>query len=190
MYNLEKLSQEAKSVAYSEAEKYSTPILKHIELATDKGISLAEELGANSKIVEIGTLLMDVKIGEAVSLGKLSEHIKMSHDFTKELLSKYTQIPQEDKNNIEACVLEHHGKDKFYSIESEICCNADCYRFCTVEGISYVLRYFRDMEFTDLVNLINNKIEEKWNAISLDICKEELEPQYRILEEFMRHLEE
>ncbi len=185
---MDKLIQEAKELAYAEAKKHSIPILKHIDLATHKGVSLAKDLGANDKIVEIGTLLMDVKIGEAVSLEKLSEHVKMSHDFTKELLCKYPEISKEDKKNIEACVLEHHGEKNFYSLESEICCNADCYRFCTIEGVSYVLRYFRDIEFEDLVTLINKKIDEKWDALSLDICKKELKPQYEILQKFMSYL--
>ncbi len=190
MNEFEKLLQEARELAYSEAKKYSTPILKHIDFATHQGITLAEKLVANKRIVEVGTLLMDIKIGEAVNQGKLSEHVQMSHDFTKELLSKYSEISDEDKTNIEACVLEHHGKEKFYSIESEICCNADCYRFCSVEGVSYVLRYFRDIEFKDLVALINHKIEEKWNALSLDICKRGLEPQHKILLTFMKYLKE
>jgi hypothetical protein len=185
---MDKLIQEAKEVAYSEARKYSIPILKHIDLATNTGISLAKELGANDKIVEIGTLLMDVKIGEAASLEKLPEHVKMSHDFTKDLLRKYPEISEKNKKNIEACVLEHHGQKEFYSLESEICCNADCHRFCTIEGVSYVLRYFRDMEFEDLVSLINKKIDEKWNALSLDICKKDLKPQYEILQNFMKYL--
>jgi hypothetical protein len=190
MNQLDELLQESKKLAYSEAKKYSAPILKHIDLATSKGILLAEELGADKEIVEIGTLLMDVKIGEAVSLGKISEHVAMSYDFSKELLSKYSEISEEEKKNIEACVLEHHGKEKFHSIESEICCNADCYRFCTAKGVSYVLRYFRDMEFEDLLTLISNKVEEKWNALSLDICKEELKPEYKTIKEFMKYLKE
>jgi hypothetical protein len=157
-------------------------------LATHKGIELSKKLGANSKIVEIGTLLMDVKIGEAISIGNQSEHVEMSHTFTKELLAKYPKIPEKDKKNIEACVLEHHGKKQFLSLESEICCNADCYRFCTVKGVAFVLRYFREMDFENLVRLINNKIEEKWNAVSLDICKKELEPQYESLQKFTKYL--
>jgi hypothetical protein len=188
MNDIDKLLKEAKLVAYSEAKKYSSPILKHIDLATEKGIQLAKQLDADIKIVEIGTLLMDVKIGEAISLNKLEEHVDMSYKYTKELLSKYPNISEEVKKNIEACVLQYHGKDNFYSIESETCCNADCYRFCSIKGVSYLMRYFRDIDFEDLVILMKKKLEEKWNALSLDICRKELEPEYKIIKEFLKYL--
>ena len=188
MKNISDLIKEAEKLAYKETEKYATPILQHIALSRAKGKYLAEYLGADKDIVDIGVLMMDSKIGEAISIGKQSEHAVMSCEFTKTLLNNYPEIQEDAKRNIEACVLEHHGKEKFYSLESEICCNADCYRFLSIEGVSYVLRYFRDMEYRDLVTLINKKMDEKWNALSLDVCKEELEPQYKVLKEFMKYI--
>ena len=188
MKNISDLIKEAEKLAYKETEKYSTPILQHITLSRTKGAYLANCLGADKNVVDVGILMMDSKIGEAISLGKQTEHAVMSCEFTKELLSSYPDIPETVKRNIEACVLEHHGREKFHSLESEICCNADCFRFLSIEGVSYVLRYFRDMEYTDLITLINKKIDEKWDALSLEICKEELEPQYKILNDFMKYI--
>ncbi len=33
---------------------------------------------------------------------------------------------------------------------------------------------------------MDEKIEEKWNALTLDVCKEELNPQYRAIKELMK----
>lgn len=37
------------------------------------------------------------------------------------------------------------------------------------------------MQTTELVKLLNFKADEKWHALSLDICKKELEPQYKLI---------
>ena len=85
-------------------------------------------------------------------------------------------------------MLEHHGVGKFHSLESEICCNADCYRFISIKGFSYAMRFLRDMPFSDLVNLLENKSKEKWKALTLDICKKELKTQYNLITSFLEEL--
>jgi len=47
------------------------------------------------------------------------------------------------------------------------------------------IRYTRDMPLDDLVNLFLKKADEKWNALSLDICKKELEPQYKLIKDLL-----
>jgi len=177
----------AKEFALKEQKSTSMPLLQHIELASSVGVGLANKLRANSQIVEAGTYLMDCMIGEALNQGKLPEHIKMSADKTIELL-KTTDLSKKDKENIVHCVMEHHGVKKFYSLESEICCNADCYRFISVKGFSYAMRYLRDMPFEDLVSLLKNKSNEKWNALTLNECKKELNPQYELIKQFISEL--
>lgn len=177
----------ARKFGYEEVEKTGMPLKLHVDLACQIGKRLAESLGANIEIVEIGTLLMDCMIGQAIKQGKLSEHIQMSTEKADELLAQ-SNLSSKDKENIRHCVLEHHGADKFYSLESEICCNADCYRFTSVKGFSYAVRYMRDMPFADMVNLLENKVAEKWGLVSLDICRKELLPQHSILESFLKEL--
>jgi len=178
---------QAREFAYGEVEKTGMPLKLHVDLASETGKRLAKELDANIEIVEAGTLLMDCMIGQALKQSKLSEHIQMSADKADELLAQ-SDLSDEDKENIKHCVLEHHGVKKFYSLESEICCNADCYRFTSVKGFSYAMRYLRDMPFTDMVNLLENKVTEKWGLVSLDACKKELSPQHSILESFLKEL--
>ncbi|MCR4330205.1 MAG: hypothetical protein NUV65_06710 [Candidatus Roizmanbacteria bacterium] len=177
----------ARKFGYEEVERTGMPLKLHVDLACQVGKRLAEILGANVEIVEIGTLLMDCMIGQAIKQGKLNEHIRMSAEKADELLS-HSNLSSKDKENIRHCVLEHHGADKFYSLESEICCNADCYRFTSVKGFSYAMRYMREMPFVDMVNLLENKVAEKWGLVSLDICKKELSPQHSVLKSFLKKL--
>lgn len=179
--------KKAKSFVLEEQKRTSMPLLQHIELSSKVGIRLAKGLGANAEIVEVGTYLMDCMIGEALRQGKLPEHIKMSAEKAQELM-KDSDLSDKDKGNITHCVLEHHGVEKFYSLESEICCNADCYRFISIKGFSYAIRYLREMPFSDLVNLLENKANEKWKAVTLKECKDELEPQYRLITKFLDEL--
>ena len=90
-----------------------------------------------------------------------------------------------EKENVLHCIREHHGVDTFYSLESEICCNADCYRFISVEGVVGGAMDFREISVSDFVELFSEKAEEKWYALSLDMCKKELEPQYRAIKTFL-----
>lgn len=176
--------KQARKLAYDEVEKTGIPLRLHVDLACEVGKRLAKELGADVDIVEAGVLLMDCLIGRAIQAGKLEDHVKMSLGGANKLLNK-SSLSDEEKENIRHCVLEHHGASKFYSLESEICCNADYYRFTSVLGFSYGLRYLRDMPFKDLVGLLAKKVEEKWNLLSLDICKKELGPQHKILTDLL-----
>jgi hypothetical protein len=177
----------AKKLAYSETEKNGTPPIPVLNLSTEVGKKIAKELGANIDIVEAGTLLMDCALGQALKENRGGDHISMSLEKANEILN-ISSLSEEEKENIKHCVLEHHGSEKFYSLESEICCNADCYRFISIKGFSFQIRYGRDMSFSDMVDLLKKKTKEKYNALSLEISKKELENQYRLITEFLNNL--
>ena len=44
------------------------------------------------------------------------------------------------------------------------------------------------MQFQDLISLLTEKADEKWNAVSLDMVKKELEPQHKIIMEMLQGL--
>ncbi|MFA6274368.1 MAG: hypothetical protein WC662_04370 [Candidatus Paceibacterota bacterium] len=184
---MKKFLEEAKKLAYEEQEKTGMPVKQHVDLSTETGKKIAKELGANIEIVEAGTLLMDCLIGQALEENRLNDHVQMSLEKTNELLKKYN-FSEQDKENIRHCVSEHHGVPKFYSLESEICCNADCYRFVSLKGFFSYIKYGRDMSFEDLIILLKKKAEEKWNALSLDICKKELENEHKLILEVLKNL--
>jgi len=181
----DKLIQQAKELVYSDAEKFGAPAFFHIELANEKGRELAKKLNADEKIVLLGTLLMDCMLGAARKQGRLAKHIEMSVKKAEKLLSEFTDITEKEKENVLQCVKQHHGSDKFYSIESEICCNADCYRFLSIEGVIGGIGGFHEMPIDKVVDLFLQKADEKWNALSLAICKKELEPQYKLVKKFL-----
>ena len=164
------------------------PMLQHQQVSDNVGQKLAQKLTSDSKIVILGTMLMDCKIGLAIKENRLPDHIQMSYEAAKEILDKDTDITSKEKENILHCVLEHHGSQKFYSLESEICCNADCYRFASIQGFFYTLRYFRPMPDEDFYQLLKNKFTEKSQAITLDIVHDELDPQIIILQNLINTL--
>ena len=184
---MDKLVKAAKKLAFDEYQKTKMPIESHIVLSHKKGKELAKKLKAKITVVEVGTYLMDCLIGQAIKEGRLQDHVEISLKRANKLLEEFN-IDNSIKENIRHCVKEHHGVKKFYSLESEICCNADCYRFISIKGFSYVIRYLREMPFGDLVNLLENKVNEKWKALTLDICKKELEPQYKIIKNYLKYL--
>ncbi|MFA7301167.1 MAG: hypothetical protein WC069_02570 [Candidatus Shapirobacteria bacterium] len=171
-----------------EFAKIDGPMETHQLIANETGQRLAEKLSANNNIVLLGTLLMDCIIGIAIKENRLSDHVQMCFDKTKEILDLDSEITPEEKENVLACVKEHHGVQKFYSIESEIVCNSDCYRFASVKGMFYTLRYFRSMPDIDFITLIKTKFNEKKNCVSLDIVKEELNDQFIAIENYLNLL--
>lgn len=164
------------------------PILQHQQIADENGQKLAQKLNADPKIVLLGTMFMDCKIGLAIKENRIKDHVQMSYKTAKEILDKDPDITSEEKNNVLHCVLEHHGTPKFYSLESEICCNADCYRFASIQGIFYTIRYIRDMPDANLYQLLKNKFTEKSQTITLDIVKNELKEDIKIINEFTNKL--
>jgi len=184
------LIKEAEEFAFKEAADFQTPAPLHLVVANEAGQKLAKALGANEDIVLLGTLLMDCKLGYARSIGKPLEHEELSRQAAEAIISKYTNIRPDEAANIYQCILQHHGGVQFFSRESEVTCNADCYRFLSIKGLVSGIKGFRDMPMSELMELFNQKLEEKWNALSLDICKQELEPQYRAIKEFLAQYKE
>ena len=128
---------------------------------------------------------MDSGLGEAFSKGNLAEHLKIGVAKTKQFLDSFPELSQQEKEKIVACVSEHHGASQFSCLESEICCNTDCYRFTSVQGVLGGMVMGLKMELNDLVQLYLQKAEEKWQILSLDMCKKELEPQYKAIKTFL-----
>ena len=126
---IDKLLQRAKDFALEQSKVTGVPSLFNLELANEKGQWLAEKLGANEEIVLIGTFLMDCQLGLAMKQGKINEHINMLAQKTEELLGESPDVDNLTREKIIFCVRQHHGAGKFHSLEAEICCNSDCYRF-------------------------------------------------------------
>ena len=74
--NLQLLIEKAKIWAEEEGTTYGPP-LELSAVAHTHGQRLAKALGANKDIVLLGTLLMDIKLGESMQQGKGPEHVQI-----------------------------------------------------------------------------------------------------------------
>jgi hypothetical protein len=168
-----------------EFAKIDGPMEAHQKIANDAGQKLAIELKADKNIVLLGTLLMDCVIGIAIKENRLPGHVQMCFDKAKEILDLDKDISNAEKENVLACVREHHGVTRFFSLESEIVCNSDCYRFASVKGFYYTLRYLRPMPDNDFITLVKNKFSEKRNAVTLNTVKKELNHDFVVIEKYL-----
>lgn len=179
--------QEAKKFALKEIEKFGLPTPIHFEISEKKALELTEKLNANKTITLIGVYLMDVKLGEASTQNKNPEHVKMSVEAAKEFLEKFN-LDEETKKKIINCLEAHHGQVPFICKEAEICANADCYRFIHPKGFFAFLTVLgkRNLNFNEILNFAELKLDEKYKILSLEICKEELEKYYHQFKEFIK----
>lgn len=181
----ERLETDSITYARSEIEKYGLPTTIHFELSIDKAGEIAEKLGADTRLARIGAALMDIKLGQAFKEGRLSEHVKMGVEATRAFLGDYQELTEEEIAKIINPVEAHHGAVPFNCIESEIATNADCYRFMHPTGVLHYIGTLskRGLEFDNIVSQAEDKLDEKQEILSLDICKQELLPFY---EDFKR----
>ena len=177
---MEEIIKKAKDFAQAEIDKYSYPSHINFETSLKEGQRLAEALNANKDIVALGTMLMDIKLGEAIAKNVVGKHVEMSVEVAKNFLSQF-ELSDEILSKIINCVEEHHGTVAFSCIESEICANADCYRFLFPKNVFAFIadNVKKDMSYDGAIDFANKKLEEKHKILSLDMCKNELEPHYQ-----------
>jgi len=181
--------EEARELAKEMTNKYGFPGSWSVETARLKALELADKLNADKQIVEVSSYLMDIGLGKAIKENKIPEHVKISSKITKEFLSKF-DLSDEFKKKVINCVEAHHGEIEHICIESEIIKNADCFRFVNPEGF---LRIFFDLgkfgkNIEEAFEWAKKKVEEKYNLVTLDICKEEAEENYKVIKEFLNRV--
>lgn len=171
---------QAQAYALKEIEEFGSPKIEHLVLSNEKGQELAEKLWADKDIVMLWTILMDLKIGQCIKENKLSEHVQKSAQAAQVFLNQY-DIDKDTLNKIMSCIESHHGVAQYSCKEAEICANADCYRFLHPRGLlaAFILRGKRDQDVENILTQIEYKLDEKYNALSLDIWKQELEWYYK-----------
>lgn len=175
---LDKIVLESDKLARKEIERYSLPALIHYELSYKKALDIAKILKTNISSVQIGVALMDLKLGEAFKKGILAEHVTMSLEASKDFLQN--KIDDKTLGVILNCIEAHHGKVPYKYIEAEICANADCYRFIHPTGVFFYLSNLgkRGLTPIQIFNQAETKLDEKWNIISLEYVKNDLESHY------------
>jgi len=188
---MKEIIEKARELALEEIEKNGVPHLELWEFSNQKGQELANKLKADKNIVMIGTVLMDIRLGRAKKENQLQKHTSMGAEATKEFLNNFN-LDEETKNKIINCVEAHHGTKEYICKEAEICANADCYRFIHPKGVfNYLMNKGKAAkEFNKALEEIKYKLEEKHNILSLDICKKELEPYYKMFKELIKKARE
>jgi hypothetical protein len=187
--NYKEIINQADDWARKEFTEHGVPMWAY-ETANKSGKKLAEYFNVNKDIILLGTILMDIAIGRALTEGRLSEHIEMSHKDAADFLNKY-DIKDEDKIKILDGVKFHHGTEKFPSLESEIIMNADCYKFLIPENMEDYLRIIQEERGSskeEAINLVEKKFLEKKNGLTLDYCKEELKENIEIIKRFLKNI--
>ncbi|MFA5031151.1 MAG: hypothetical protein WC495_06220 [Patescibacteria group bacterium] len=174
-------------LAKQQAITTGTPSVFHVGYINEVAQRLAEELHARKDIVALGTNLMDYMIGVALLQNRVKEHVQMGVDEAQKILRDFSEMTAEEKDEVLWCVREHHGVNKFHSLESEICCNADCYKFVSVKGFFGGLNAGTSRSYEEALDVYKKKVEEKWNALSLAHYKEKLEPQYKAIKQFLSY---
>jgi len=178
--------QEAKSLAIKEIEKFGIPSKPEAEFLKKKALELARKLNADETIVLVGVYLMDVKLGEALKKEKGQEHVKMGVEATKRFLKKF-DLDKKIKKKIINCVEAHHKQVPFICKEAEICSNVDCYRFLHPRMFLTILANLtKIIGFSKTLDTLDQKLDEKYNILSLDVCKKELEKYYFLLKKLIK----
>jgi hypothetical protein len=181
---IEELVEKAENFNLKEIRKYNPDMEVLNAISSNAALKLAKKYNANENIVRIAVAMMDSKLPEAAHLGVGKEHIKMSAEAAKELLKEADCLDEKQKENIIKCVEQHHGVEKFFSIEAEVVANADCYKFIHPKGVLFYASMLgrRFHEFDKELEQLDYKLNEKHNALSLPMAKEELEPFYEFFQ--------
>lgn len=181
---IEELVEKAENFNLKEIRKYNPDMEVLNAISSNAALKLAKKYNADKNIVRIAVAMMDSKLPEAAHLGVGKEHIKMSAEAAKELLKEADCLDEKQKENIIKCVEQHHGVEKFFSIEAEVVANADCYKFIHPKGVLFYASMLgrRFHEFDKELEQLDYKLNEKHNALSLPMAKEELEPFYEFFQ--------
>lgn len=184
--NKEYILKKADELVLSEIKKYIYPKIENNEIVYKKSQELAEKLGADKDIIALGARFMDLKIGQAFVEDRLGEHIRMSSDAAKKFFSQF-DLDKKFVDKVLVCIAEHHSKIRT-SKESEICANADVYRFIDVAEFLKLVVVCTDKfkSFDKGLQFSESKIDENWERLSIDICKKELEPEYKFIKDIIK----
>ena len=184
MNNIIKVVEE---FSLQEIEKNGSPLLDHFLIANAEGQRLVQQVSGDGDVVLLGTMLMDCKLGECIKEGKLKEHVQRSSQAGKKLLEEYN-VDQETIRKVLNCIEAHHKDVPFTCKEAEIVANADCYRFLTPRGIFAYIKMLekRYASLDEALHQVELKMDEKWNILSLPLCKKELEKNYKMFKQLIK----
>ena len=175
MNDKKQLLEDCIKIAYENIATTSEHLFGTINLCE----KLIKKYNVDKDIVLISFYLMDCKINEARIQGKRNEHAKMAVEYAEELLNNYN-ISDEDHKKIINCIAAHHKEVAFDFLEAEIVANLDCYRFIHPYGVFAYLNFLakNNDDTKEIIRKCKNKMDEKYNNISLEDVRKDLEEFY------------
>lgn len=182
----EEILKKVEEAARAEIDRYQLPSIFNYETTNQKGLELAQKLGADIFVVELGTRLMDLKLGQAKEQDRLSQHVVMSSEAAVKLLSD-SQVERPIIEKVKNCIEGHHKAVPWTCPEAEICANADCYRFLLLPNWLQFLCSLvsREMSFVEAVKYAQQKFEEKLAILSLNEAKKELDSDIKLIRQII-----
>lgn len=173
------------AIAVAEIMKYSVTTLDDYNDTIKVALELGKKLNANSDVIKLGARFIEIKLGQAISEKKKNEYVNMSLGFAMDFLTGYP-LSEDFKKKVFACIKEQND-NKFSCIEAEVCSNALCYNFLTPKKILklfYNLKQ-RGYNFDESFWFVSEKVEEKWNKLTLDVYRKDLEVSCKSIKDFL-----
>jgi len=152
------------------------PFPNHFVPMVDYAQELAEELGADRKIVTIAAWLHDIG---SIKQGREDHHLtgaRIAEEKLREL-----GYPQEKIERVKQCILNHRSSqdNKRETIEEKIIAEADAMsNFDNIAGIFKAALVYEDKTQQEAQKSVKNKLERKWNQLHFERSKEIIEPKY------------
>ena len=176
----EQVMQKIRQVGLDEVKKGNAPPEIYTSLAIEKGIQLAKEMNADVQVVESALWLGDSQLGLCMKQNRAQEHVKVSAEFAR-IAMKDAGASQEFVEKAVQAMIEHHS-NQHKSLEGEIVANADGYKFLQPLGLlSLVMKDAKKRPDIETLKYALSKLEEKWNVLTIQQCKKEMQENYSAL---------
>ena len=152
----------------------------HIRHVVKSVIELAKKYNADIEIVELGALLHDISVPS--EYGTMEEHHIYGEKIAEELLTKLN-YPQDRKELVKKCILNHRSSGKFRRETIEEQCVADgdvMAHFDCIPSLFSLVYKDRNMSIEEGKEYVKKKLERDYEKLSL-MSKELLKDRYEMI---------
>jgi len=151
----------------------------HIKYVVKNSIELAKKYNADVEIVELGALLHDISMPSEID--PRDEHHIYGAQIADELLTKLN-YPEDKKEMVKKCVLNHRGSKNLVrdSIEEQCVADADVMvHFDCIPSLFHLAfgKNEMDKSIEEGTEFVKKKLERDFNKLS-DRTKEEIKDRY------------
>ena len=177
---IENIKQELLKRCNNYKEKYGYDFWNdHIKYVVKNSIELAKKYNADVEIVELGALLHDISMPSEI--GPRDEHHIYGAQIADELLTKLN-YPEDKKEMVKKCVLNHRGSKNLVrdSIEEQCVADADVMaHFDCIPSLFHLAfgKNEMDKSIEEGTEFVKKKLERDFNKLS-DRTKEEIKDRY------------